>query len=123
MSVYGESTRGGRFWKSRSKCSHCHKPGHTRDVCYILHGPSPNYDPIVLKEYNEFLQYRESKHTSPPIAYGAKPNQPSNTAFNTRAEYDKFLQYGVNKQTSPQVVSVAQRDVSIAGNSFACVAI
>ncbi|KAK4718202.1 hypothetical protein R3W88_016540 [Solanum pinnatisectum] len=32
---------GGRFGKPRSKCSHCHKLGYTRDICYILHRPPP----------------------------------------------------------------------------------
>ena len=77
---------GGRLGKPRSKCSHCHKPGHTRDICYILHGPPPSYDPIVLKEYNEFLRNRASKQTSPPIAYGAQPNQPSNNAHIAQTE-------------------------------------
>ena len=45
-----------QFGKPRSMCSHCHKPVHTRDICYILHGPPPSYDPIVLREYNELLQ-------------------------------------------------------------------
>ena len=67
---------GGHFGKPRSKCSHCHKRGHTRDICYILHGPQPNYDPIVLKEYNEFLRNCASKQISPPVANGAQPNQP-----------------------------------------------
>lgn len=53
-----ENRRGGRrFGKPRSKCSHCHKPGHTR----ILHDSPPSYDPIVLKEYNEFLRNCASK--------------------------------------------------------------
>ena len=52
---------GGRFGKPRSKCSHYHKFGHTRDICHILHGSPPNYDPLVLKDYNEFLRNRASK--------------------------------------------------------------
>jgi len=48
-----DNWRGGRFGKPRS--SYCHKIGHTRDICYTLHGPPPSYDPIALKEYNEFL--------------------------------------------------------------------
>ena len=86
-----------------------------------MHGPPTSYDPLVLKEYNEFLQNRASKQSSPPVAYGAQPNQPSNHI--AQIEYDEFLQYRANKQTSPQVVSVAQPDVSVTGNSFACVAI
>jgi len=86
-----------------------------------LHGPQPSYDPLVLKEYNEFLQNRASKQSSPPVAYGAQPNQPSNNAHIAQIEYDEFLQYHANKQTSPQVVSIAQPDMSVTGNSFACV--
>ena len=76
-------------------------------TCYILHSPPPSYDPIVLKEYNEFIRNRASKQTSTPVAYGAQPNQPSNNAHIAQIEYDEFLQYHANKQTSPQVVSVA----------------
>ena len=88
-----------------------------------MHGPLPSYDLVVLKEYNEFLRNRASKQSSPPVPYGAQPNQPSNNAHIAQIEYDEFLQYRANKQTSPQVVSVAQPDVSVTGNSFACVAI
>ena len=87
---------GGRFGKPRSKCNHCHKSGHTRDICHILHGPPTSYDPLVLKEYNEFLQNRASKQSSPPVAYGAQPNQPSNNAHIAQIEYDEFLQYRAN---------------------------
>ena len=86
-----------------------------------MHGPPPSYDPFVLKEYNEFLRNCASKQSSPPVAYGAQPNQPSNNAHIAQAEYDEFLQYRANKQTSPHVFSVAQPDVSVTGNSFACV--
>lgn len=86
-----------------------------------MHGPPPSYDPIVLKEYNEFLRNRASKQTSPPVAYGAQPNQPSNNAHIAQTEYDEFLRYRANKQMSPQVVSVAQPDVFVVGISFACV--
>ena len=84
-----------------------------------MHGPPPSYDPVVLKEYKEFLRNRASKQSSPPVAYGAQPNQPSNHI--AQIEYDEFLQYRAYKQTSSQVVSVAQPDVSFMGNSFACV--
>ena len=87
---------GGRFGKPRSKCHHCHKSGHTRDICHILHGPPTSYDPLVLKEYNEFLRNRASKQSSPPVAYGAQPNQPSNNAHIAQIEYDEFLQYRAN---------------------------
>lgn len=76
-----ENWRGGsRFGKPRSKCSYCHKIGHTRDICYVLHGPPPSYDPIALKEYNEFLRNRASTQTSPQVASVAPPDRPSNTA-------------------------------------------
>ena len=87
---------GGRFGKPRSKCSHCHKSGHTRDTFHILHGPPPSYDPLVLKEYNEFLRNRASNQSSPPVAYSAQPNQPSNNAHIAQIEYDEFLQYRAN---------------------------
>ena len=32
-----------------------------------------------------------------------------------------MIWYRANKQTSPQVVSIAQPDISVAGNSFTCV--
>nr|XP_016475025.1 PREDICTED: uncharacterized protein LOC107796737 [Nicotiana tabacum] len=32
---------GGRFGRSRPKCSYCHKLGNTREVCYSLHGRLP----------------------------------------------------------------------------------
>ncbi|XP_019255303.1 PREDICTED: uncharacterized protein LOC109233908 [Nicotiana attenuata] len=61
---------GGRFGRSRPKCSYCHKLGHTRDVCYSLHGRPPKNTYIAQietignqgfslseGEYNEFLQY------------------------------------------------------------------
>ncbi|XP_055825717.1 uncharacterized protein LOC129894183 [Solanum dulcamara] len=117
-----ENRQGGEhFGKPRSKCSYCHKLGHTRDICYVLHGPPPNYDPIALKEYNKFLRNRASKQTSPQVTSVAQPNQTSNNAHIAQTEYDEFLQYRASKQTSPQVASVAQPDASIVGNSFACV--
>ena len=82
---------GGRFGKPRSKCRHCHKSGHTRNIRHILHGSPPSYDPLILKEYNEFLRNRASKHTSPLVEYGAKLNQPSNSAHISQTEYDEFL--------------------------------
>lgn len=39
--------------------------GHTQDICHSLHGPLPSYDPVVVKEYNEFLRNRASKQISP----------------------------------------------------------
>lgn len=77
---------GGHFGTPRSKCSHCHKSGNTRDIRHILHGPPPSYHPVVLKEYNEFLRNRASKQSSPPVAYGAQPNQPSNNAHIVQIE-------------------------------------
>nr|XP_009795432.1 PREDICTED: uncharacterized protein LOC104242127 [Nicotiana sylvestris] len=64
---------GGRFGRSRPKCSYCHKIRHTHDVCYSLHG-RPTKNAYVAQtettsnqgfslsegEYNEFLQYRSS---------------------------------------------------------------
>ncbi|KAF3643657.1 putative DDB1- and CUL4-associated factor 4-like [Capsicum annuum] len=52
---------GGRFGISRSKCNYCHKVGHTQDICHSLqknYCPPPSYDPIAVKEYNEFLRNR-----------------------------------------------------------------
>ena len=112
---------GGRLGKPRSKCSYCHKSGHTRDICHNLHGPPPSYDPATLKEYNEFLRNRASKHTSSQEAFVAPPDRPSHNAHIAQSEYDEFLQYRASKQTSPQVASVVQHDVAVAGNSFACV--
>ena len=63
----------------------------------------------------------EIAQVSPPVVYGAQLNQPSNNAHIAQIEYDEFLQYHANKQTSPQVVSIAQPDMSVTGNSFACV--
>ena len=63
-----------------------------------MHGPPPSYDPVILKEYNEFLRNRASKQTSSPVASGAQPNQPANNAHIAQAEYDEFLQYRANKQ-------------------------
>ncbi|XP_070040519.1 uncharacterized protein [Nicotiana tomentosiformis] len=81
-----ENRRGGsRFGRSRPKCSYCHKLGHTHDVCYSLHARPPknayvaqtettgNHGFSLSKgEYNEFLQYRASKQTSPQVAYVAQ---------------------------------------------------
>ena len=33
---------GGRSWKPRPRCGYCNKLGHTRDVCYSLHGKPKN---------------------------------------------------------------------------------
>ncbi|XP_015161859.1 uncharacterized protein [Solanum tuberosum] len=84
---------GGHLGKPRSKCSYCHKSGHTRDICHTLHGPPPSYDPVALKEYNEFLCKRASKQTSPQEAFVAPPNRPSQNAHIAQSEYDEFLQY------------------------------
>ncbi|PHT82485.1 hypothetical protein T459_15500 [Capsicum annuum] len=80
----------------------------TLRICHSLHGPPPSYDPVAVKEYNEFLRNRASKQTSP------QPNRPSNNAHIAQTEYDEFLQYRASKQTSPQVASVAQPDASVA---------
>uniref|UniRef100_A0A1S3XI89 Retrovirus-related Pol polyprotein from transposon TNT 1-94-like beta-barrel domain-containing protein n=1 Tax=Nicotiana tabacum TaxID=4097 RepID=A0A1S3XI89_TOBAC len=89
---------GGRFGRSRPKCSYCHKLGHTRDVCYSLHGQPPKN------------------------AYVAQTEDTCNQGFSlSEGEYNEFLQYRASKQTSPQVAFVAQTDTSVAGNSFACV--
>ena len=40
----------------------------------ILHGLTPNYDPIVLKENREFLRYRANKQTSPHVVLVAQPD-------------------------------------------------
>ncbi|PHT49268.1 hypothetical protein CQW23_13476 [Capsicum baccatum] len=57
-----ENRRGGGRSTSRSKCSYCHKVGHTHDICHSLHGPPPSYDPTAVKEYNEFLRNRASRY-------------------------------------------------------------
>ncbi|KAF3657799.1 putative beta-1,3-galactosyltransferase 11 [Capsicum annuum] len=61
--------------------------GHTRGICYSLHGRSPKnahvaqtnttgdqwvYLYLSDKEYNEYLQFRPSKHISLPIASTAQ---------------------------------------------------
>nr|XP_009757950.1 PREDICTED: uncharacterized protein LOC104210695 [Nicotiana sylvestris] len=89
---------GGHFGRSKPKCSYCHKLGHTRDVCYSLHGRPPKN------------------------AYVAQTETTCNKGFSlSEGEYNEFLQYRASKQTSPQVASVAQTDTSVAGNSFTCV--
>nr|XP_016438277.1 PREDICTED: uncharacterized protein LOC107764235 [Nicotiana tabacum] len=65
---------GGRFGRSRPKCSYCHKLGHTREMCYSLNGRPPKNAYVAQsettgnqgfsvskEEYNELLQYRASK--------------------------------------------------------------
>nr|XP_009779654.1 PREDICTED: uncharacterized protein LOC104228811 [Nicotiana sylvestris] len=89
---------GGRFGRSRPKCSYCHKLGHTREMCYSLNGRPPKN------------------------AYVAQSETTGNQGFSvSKEEYNELLQYRASKQTSPQVASVAQTDTPIAGNSFACV--
>ncbi|XP_070011384.1 uncharacterized protein [Nicotiana sylvestris] len=88
---------GGRFGRSRPKCSYCHKLGHTRDMCYSLHGCPPKN------------------------AYVAQIETTCNQGFSlSEGEYNEYLQYQASKQTSLQVAFVAQTDTSVAGNSFAC---
>nr|XP_009802348.1 PREDICTED: uncharacterized protein LOC104247899 [Nicotiana sylvestris] len=41
---------GGRFGRSRPKCSYCHKLGHTREMCYSLHGHPPKNAYIAQSE-------------------------------------------------------------------------
>ncbi|XP_070039703.1 uncharacterized protein [Nicotiana tomentosiformis] len=85
---------GGRSGRSRPKCSYCHKLGHTRKMCYSLHG-------CPLKN-----------------AYIAQIETTSNQGFYlSKEEYNELLQYRASKQTSPQVASVAQTDTSITGAS------
>ena len=89
-------------------------------LCLNLHGPPPNYDP-VLKEYNEFLRNRASKKTSPHESFVAPLDRPSHNAHIAQLEYNEFLQYRASKQTSPQVASVVQHDVVVTSNFLACV--
>ncbi|XP_070049685.1 uncharacterized protein [Nicotiana tomentosiformis] len=89
---------GGRFGRSRPKCSYCHKLGHTREMCYSLHGRPPK---------NAFI---------------AQTKTTGNQEFSlSKEEYNELFQYRASKQTSPQVASVAQTNTSVTGNSFACV--
>uniref|UniRef100_A0A1S3WX68 Retrovirus-related Pol polyprotein from transposon TNT 1-94-like beta-barrel domain-containing protein n=1 Tax=Nicotiana tabacum TaxID=4097 RepID=A0A1S3WX68_TOBAC len=90
--------RGGRFGRSRPKCSYCHKLGHTREMCYSLHGRPPKNAYIALTETTGSHGFSLSKE-----------------------EYNELLQYRASKQTSPQVASVAHTDTSVTGNSFTCV--
>ncbi|KAF3655650.1 putative UDP-N-acetylglucosamine/UDP-glucose/GDP-mannose transporter-like [Capsicum annuum] len=75
-------------WEAKSlyhwtviKCSYCNRLGHTRGICYSLHGrPTKNAhiaqsnttgDQRVYlsdKEYNDYLQYQVSKNIFLPIA-------------------------------------------------------
>ena len=52
--------RGG-FGRSQSKCSYCYKLGHTREICHILYGPPPNYDPTIIRN-SPFEIAQVSKH-------------------------------------------------------------
>ena len=85
-----EHRRGGvRFGRSRPKCSYCHKLGHTREMCYSLNGRPPKNAYVAQsettgnqgfsvskEEYNELLQYRASKQTSPQVASVAQTDTP-----------------------------------------------
>lgn len=42
-----ENWRGGRYGDPQSKCSYFHELGHTRDICYILHVPTPVMIPLL----------------------------------------------------------------------------
>ena len=41
---------GGHFGRSKPKCSYCHKLGHTREMCYSLHGHPPKNTYIAQSE-------------------------------------------------------------------------
>ncbi|KAF3633189.1 Omega-amidase NIT2 [Capsicum annuum] len=69
----------------RSSSHYCKRLGHTRGICYFLHGRSSKNAHIAQsnttddqrvylsdKEYNEYLQYQASKHIFLPIASTAK---------------------------------------------------
>uniref|UniRef100_A0A1S3YYP5 DNA polymerase n=1 Tax=Nicotiana tabacum TaxID=4097 RepID=A0A1S3YYP5_TOBAC len=48
---------GGRFGRSRTKYSYCHKLGHTREMCYSLHGRPPKNAYIAQTETTILLDH------------------------------------------------------------------
>ncbi|KAF3680808.1 hypothetical protein FXO37_03161 [Capsicum annuum] len=71
--------KGGRLENLDRSIVNCHRLGHTHDICYTLHGPPPNNDPIAQMEYNKFLRYQATR--KPMFSQVALVAQPDAFAF------------------------------------------
>lgn len=52
--------------KKRSWCDHCKKPGHSKDVCWEIHGKPVDWKPKQNRNRGIRLQLTRKKRTSQP---------------------------------------------------------
>ena len=82
--------------RSRPKCDHCHRLGHTIDKCWTLHGRAP---------------WTINVAQTAALATSESPDQHKPSS----ADYADFLKWYEQHQSSSSTASVAHT-----GNSFAC---
>ncbi|XP_057999126.1 uncharacterized protein LOC131177958 [Hevea brasiliensis] len=99
LAVRNDNQKGtGGYRKSKVKksyCTYCDKSGHTRDICWILHGCPPRT--------NQSNNVRSTAHIIQSNANGllplpdAKEGAPDSITL-TRANYKEYLQYQTTEQ-------------------------
>jgi Reverse transcriptase (RNA-dependent DNA polymerase)/gag-polypeptide of LTR copia-type/Integrase core domain/GAG-pre-integrase domain/Retrotransposon gag protein len=65
LAVQGVNLGSKNFSRSKERCDHCHKLGHTKDRCFEIIGYPPNWRPKIKSEQNN-----RGNQSRPPIQGG-----------------------------------------------------
>jgi len=77
---------------TNDSCKYCKKPGHTADMCYMLHGFPPDFKFTKNKKFDSCVQTEHSFTPSTPLHATPTTQFPKSSAYGfTKEQYQHFL--------------------------------